>query len=61
MSSETVVFRFPPEPSEYRLSDKKPNPGDVLSRNGDRWVVVSVDEHKDGATVVTLRPGDKPA
>jgi hypothetical protein len=61
MSSQTLVFRFPPEPSEYRLSDKKPSPGDVLSRNGDRWVVLTVEEQKDGATVVTLRAADKPA
>jgi len=61
MSSDTVVLRFPPERSEYRLSEKKPNVGDVLKRNGDNWVVVTVDEDKAGTTVVTLRPGPKPA
>jgi hypothetical protein len=61
LTSDTVVFRFPAEPSEYRLSDKKPSPGDVLSRNGDSWVVVSVEEHEDGTTVVTLRPGRESA
>jgi hypothetical protein len=59
--SDTVVFRFPPEKSEYRMSQKKPKVGDVLKRNGDNWVVVTVDEERNGTTVVTLRPGVKPA
>lgn len=60
MSSDAVVVRFPAAPSEYRLSDRKPNVGDVLKRNGDDWVVVTVEEERDGTTVVTLRPGLKP-
>jgi hypothetical protein len=59
--SDTVVLRFPAAPTEYRLSDKKPRVGDVLKRNGDNWSVVTVEEDKDGTTVVTLRPGLKPA
>jgi hypothetical protein len=43
------------------MSDKAPKVGDVLKRDGDNWVVVSVEEAKDGTAVVTLRPGVKRA
>ena len=56
-----MVVRFPTGRSEYRLSDKKPKVGDNLKRNGDNWVVEKVAEDEHGATVVTLRPGLKPA
>ena len=59
--SDTLVLRFPAEPSEYRLSEKKPNVGDTLKRNGDNWVVERVEEAKDGTCLVSLRPGIKPA
>jgi len=61
MSSDLMTLRFGGEGAEYHLSDKKPNVGDVLKRNGDNWVVVAVDEDTDGSTIVTLRPGLKPA
>jgi hypothetical protein len=60
-SSDAVTLRFPAGEREYRLSARKPNVGDVLKRNGDNWVVVTVEEQEDGTTVVTLRPGLKPA
>ena len=60
MSTDAMVVRFPTGRSEYRLSDKKPQVGDKLKRNGDNWLVEKVTEDKHGATVVTLSPGLKP-
>ena len=61
VSSDLVTVRYPSGGAQYELSDKRPEVGDVLKRNGDNWVVESVTENKDGATTVTLRPGLKPA
>ena len=61
MSSDAIFVRFPTGMSEYRLSDKKPRVGDKLKRNGDNWIVEKVTEDEHGATIVTLRPGLKPA
>ena len=61
MPSGAVIVRFSPGPSEYRLSEKTPKVGDVLKRNGDNWTVVEVREERDGVSVVTLRPGLRPA
>lgn len=54
MSSTTVLFRFPAERSEYRLNERTPKVGDLLERNGNDWVVVTVDEPNGRATIVTL-------
>jgi hypothetical protein len=56
MSSGAVTIHFPSGESEYRLSEKTPEIGDVLTRNGQNWVVAEVAEAKDGTSVVTLRP-----
>ncbi len=58
--SQLVTVRFPHAVSEYQLSDRTPQVGDVLKRNGDNWVVESVTQEKDGTSTVTLRPGLKP-
>jgi hypothetical protein len=62
MTSDVVTLQFPGAgAAEFRLSESPPKIGDVLKRNGDNWVVTKVEEAKDGSTVVTLRPGLKPA
>jgi hypothetical protein len=61
VSSTALIYRFSRGGSEYRLSEKTPKVGDVLKRDGDNWVVVAVEVQADGTTVVTLRPGIKPA
>jgi hypothetical protein len=42
------------------MNDKAPEVGDVLTRNGDDWIVEEVAPSEDGTTVVTLRAGQKP-
>ena len=39
------------------MRDKEPRVGDVLTRNGDNWIVEAVTEAENGSTLVTLRPG----
>jgi hypothetical protein len=59
--SDVVTLRFPGRgASEYRLSETTPKVGDVLKRNGDTWIVTTVEKAKDGTAVVTLRAGPKP-
>jgi hypothetical protein len=61
MSSELLTVRFPSGETEFRLSDSSPEPGDVLTRNGDSWIVDEIIPSAAGATVVVLRPEPKPA
>ena len=51
------TLRYSTQGTEFRLTDKAPEVGDILKRNGDNWVVEEVHEADDGSTVVTLRPG----
>lgn len=60
MSSTLVSVRYPMGGTEFQLSDKTPQVGDVLRRNGDNWVVETVTVQENGSTSVTLRPGLKP-
>lgn len=50
MSSALHTIRYPSGASEFRSIEKQPNVGDVLTCNGDNWVVEEVHEN-----VVTLR------
>ena len=50
------VVRYPSGDKEFRMSEKAPEKGDVLKRNGDSWVVERIHEDDDGNTVVNLRP-----
>jgi hypothetical protein len=54
--SDLLTLRYPSGDKEFRMSDKAPEKGDVLRRNGDNWVVEKVHEDEDGKTVVTLLP-----
>lgn len=59
--SVLLTVRYPSGPTEFRMSEKAPEVGDVLERNGDNWVVEEVAPGQDGSPVVTLRPGPNPA
>ena len=54
--SDLLTVRYTTGATEFRVSDKAPDVGDVLKRNGDNWVVEEVDQGDDGSTVVKLRP-----
>jgi hypothetical protein len=53
--SDLLTVRYPSGVTEFRMSDQAPEVGDVLTRNGDNWVVEEVHEGDDGSTVVTIR------
>jgi hypothetical protein len=54
--SDLFVVRFPSGETEYRMSERAPNVGDTLKRDGDNWTVEDMTEGEDGTAVVTLRP-----
>ena len=58
--SDLLTVRFPSGATEFRMTDTSPEVGDVLTRNGDTWVVDAVIPSEDGTTVVALRPGHTP-
>ena len=55
--SELLTVRYPSGETEFRMRDKEPHVGDVLTRNGDEWIVEAVTQAGNGTTLVTLRPG----
>lgn len=55
--SDLLTVRYPSGETEFRMRDKEPRVGDVLTRNGDNWIVEAVTEAENGSTLVTLRPG----
>ena len=57
-AAEAVTLRFLPLGTEYRLSTREPAIGDIMKRDGDRWIVVDVRKDAQGNTVVTLRAVD---
>jgi hypothetical protein len=59
MSDLAMQYGF--EATEYILGGKRPKVGDVLTRNGDSWIVVEIKEGADGKSTVVLQPGVKPA
>jgi hypothetical protein len=54
--SDLLTVRFPSGAREFRMSDKAPEVGDALTRDGDNWLVEEVHEGDGGSTIVTLRP-----
>ncbi len=58
MSSDIIAIRWPTGVTEFRLGETKPKVGDVLQQNGDKWLVVTVEQQSDGTAAVTLRPLD---
>ena len=53
MASATLQFG---SNTEFVVSETTPKVGDVLTRNGDTWEVVEVEEHDDGTSTVILIP-----
>jgi hypothetical protein len=53
--TQLVTYRFPPN-TEFRVTERPPKVGDVVTRGGGEWRVVEVSTERDGHVSVTLRP-----
>jgi hypothetical protein len=57
MSPHRVTVRFPDGQREYMFSERVPDVGDVLRRNGDEWAVEDmVKEEEEGSVIITVCP-----
>ena len=54
MASENVTIRFPSGAWEYVVTDRVPDAGDTLVRDGKTWTVTGVTESVDGHRVITM-------
>jgi hypothetical protein len=58
VASESITIRYPSGAWEYVLTDRVPDVGDTLIRDGETWAVAlvaeSVDDHR--VVVMELRP-----
>ena len=54
MASETITIRFPSGDWEYVMTERVPDAGDTLVRDGKTWTVVGVTESEDGHRVITM-------
>ena len=56
MASESITIRFPSGAWEYVVTDRVPDAGDTIERDGTTWTVVGVTESEDGHRVITMAP-----
>jgi len=56
VAREPITIRFPSGAWEYVVTDRVPDAGDTLVRDGKTWTVVGVTESVDGHRVVTMAP-----
>lgn len=54
MASESITIRFPSGAWEYVMTQRLPEVGDTLERDGKTWMVARVTESRDGHRVVTM-------
>ena len=54
VASEPITIRFPSGAWEYVVTDRVPDAGDTLVRDGKTWTVVGVTESEDGHRVITM-------
>jgi hypothetical protein len=53
-SASTVVVRYPDGSREYRMSQSRPEVGDVVAGRGQNWLVARVAELTPGTLTVSL-------
>jgi hypothetical protein len=53
--SSLITVRYHSGDTEFRMSDDEPKRGDLITRNGENWVVAEVVETPGGFQVM-LRP-----
>ena len=56
MASESLTIRFPSGAWEYATTERVPNVGDTLVRDGETWFVAGVTESVDDHRVITMAP-----
>ena len=56
MASESITIRFPSGAWEYVMTQRVPEVGDTLERDGKSWVVARVTEAVDGHRVISMAP-----
>ena len=60
MASETITIRFPSGAWEYAVTERVPEVGDTLVREGETWnvalVAESVDDHRVVIMALRARP-----
>jgi hypothetical protein len=54
VASESITIRFPSGAWEYVMTQRLPEVGDTLERDGKTWMVARVTESRDGHRVVTM-------
>ena len=54
VASESITIRFPNGDWEYRVTERVPEIGDTLARQGHTWKVVAVTESLDEHRVITM-------
>jgi hypothetical protein len=54
VSSESVTIRFPSGAWEYAVTERVPEVGDTLLRDGATWVVAGVTEPVDLHRMITM-------
>jgi hypothetical protein len=55
-SASTVVVRYPDGSSEYRMSQSRPEVGDIVAGKGESWLVARAAELTPGTLTVSLMP-----
>jgi len=56
--SEPITIRFPSGAWEYVVTERVPDVGDTLVRDGQTWTVARVTESEDGHRVITMAAED---
>ena len=56
MATESITIRFPSGAWEYVVTERVPDVGDTLVRDGKTWTVAGVTESVDGHRVITMAP-----
>jgi hypothetical protein len=54
VASESITIRFPSGAWEYVMTQRVPEVGDTLERDGKSWVVAGVTEAVDGHRVISM-------
>ena len=60
MASESITIRFPTGAWEYAVTDRLPDVGDTIVRDGETWAVAYVAEVVDDHRVIIMEPGPEP-